>query len=471
MASGVCNAKPPSVCEAANCGDNAGCYEDYSDCNFEKNSCGWSADTNGWKLVKSGDVSKTPNPGFDYNYRNDPDDKKSGHYYLASGNRAYTYLTTIKFPTKDVTSGLGCRMIFHVAAGKGARLALQMAEAPTASSPYARYRTVWDASQLNRSATPEKGPWFRQQVAASDVAQFGDYALARFMASTSSGYAAVDEIRVVCGANHEEGVCACKQGYHEEAAPGEDFRCVIDDGETPAEPQDVVSTCRQGAGCSEQAACELGPEAPVCGGGATLYRNIDCARCNFESAVYGGSCRVAAKDDDVVSTCQASGANQNDVNNCKNMGKNIVCVGGQNYKNIFCSRCNGNPSTDAAFYGYCSGVVSAVRQEVITKCPASFRGSTSSCTTGRSFVVCGKDGKQYKNAQCAACNGISYSAYQSGFCEQVERQPEPGRNVVDTCSAKSTSATYDRLCKTAVPATVCGNEINYRNRWVAPPPD
>lgn len=114
----------------------------------------------------------------------------------------------------------------------------------------------------------------------------------------------------------------------------------------------VPSTCRANAGCALTAACELGIEQPVCGGGERVYRNLDCAYCAYEKTWYYGTCKGPAADDDVVSTCSGtSDVAANYKANCAAQGRSVVCMQGQNYKNIYCAYCNDVPTNNAAFYG------------------------------------------------------------------------------------------------------------------------
>jgi len=134
---GTC-ATPVSKCEAAKCGPNAGCFEDFADCTFENGQCGWSADALGWKLARSGDAltlsngQPLPNPKHDHTFADNEAPPPKGHYFIAATTRytTNTYLTTFTFPTRNVQAGLGCRFIFHFAlAGAGSTLALRMSPA------------------------------------------------------------------------------------------------------------------------------------------------------------------------------------------------------------------------------------------------------------------------------------------------------------------------------------------------------
>lgn len=241
-------AKVVSKCEAAKCGPNSGCFEDFADCNFEQGQCGWTPDTNGWKMARSGQPTTTlngnteiKNPGHDHTF-GDNEAAPKGHYFLLSSDTwsRYAYLTTFTFPTKNVQAGLGCRFIFHFATeGRNSLLNLRMSPGLSETQTRPAYRNVWSAATYNKTGAGT-GPWYTAAIYASDLAQFGDNAVAQFQGRRdASGYVAVDDIRLVCGDNQEEGVCMCEQGYHQESKDGEPLQCVIDKGEKPPAPLEI----------------------------------------------------------------------------------------------------------------------------------------------------------------------------------------------------------------------------------------
>jgi len=202
------------------------------------------------------------------------------------------------------------------------------------------------------------------------------------------------------GDDREEGVCECMQGYtNQPVAPGVPFNCVLDAGEVlPPQPTEPESRCRANAGCKISLACEMGPADPVCGGGTTLYKSLDCARCAYESDIFKGVCRSMAADDDVVSVCHGTTTEaQRYVDLCTSGGRSVQCMNGKNYANKWCGLCNDVPAEAGTINGYCSGVVSAQGEVVIDECPRG-HPATKQCLESMPFVVCGSDGKQYKNS-------------------------------------------------------------------------